>query len=82
MPPEIRGYEPEQQRPPEDPRVTAIKVQTLLLEKLPDDAARMRWVEENASRFRKMFDEDNAFHDLVMKGDVDAVEAALKGPLH
>lgn len=60
----------------------AIRVQAALVERLPDDATRMRWIEDNAARFRKLFDEDPSFHDLVMKGDVDGVEAALKGPLH
>jgi len=76
------GYAPEPPRHEEEPGKLAIRVQAELIARLPDDAARMAWVAEHAADFRKKFQEDEAFRTMAADGDLDGIEAALRGPLH
>ena len=74
----MQGYVPEP--PPqqeEEPAKLAIRVQAELLGRLPDDAARLRWIETHADDFRKKFEADESFRAMAKAGDLDGLERAL-----
>ncbi|HTM68466.1 MAG TPA: hypothetical protein VL426_04145 [Candidatus Binatia bacterium] len=81
--PETHGYVPEPPRPAEtDPWKAALLVQRELVGRLPDDESRIRWISAHGAEFRRLFDDDPAFHELVMKRDLEGIEKRLEGPLH
>lgn len=86
MPGIEHGYSPEKEAEAKRQEIAmlAIKAQTEILKRLPDDASRMRWVDEHAAEFRARIDGDTSFRDLAKSGDIDALLEALDHdqPLH
>lgn len=79
MPGLENGFSQEQEAARHEAAMLAIKAQTEILKRLPDDAARMRWIDERAAEFRNRLDGDTSFRDLAKSGDIDALLAALDG---
>jgi hypothetical protein len=77
-----QGHEYAQEKKPPDLYKKSLLVQTKIVERLSDEAARHAWIESNAARFRDLLDNDEAFEKLVLDEDVDGILQRLEQDVH